>query len=423
MTTPTIRDLDTETPSSMVRIGKINDFNIQRLAINKVWDILGPSIFDYGVGSKHRCNIMGHCLKEARKASGYKMSYKTLRRWIDYFIRFGEVPAKSRRNLRSTIKGVRASGSRHFSQNDRNVLKNIMDSNPQFYLDEFQDELFKRTGKVWHTSTIWRQLHTLNYSLKVAIHKATQQDEEEVDDYHLRLLEAVSHPRQLIYVDETARSALASRRKRAWAQQGEEAIIPSFFQRDFDKRYTLIGACDYDGFVQEACLVVERESGINDPNPERGTVDTQRFEDYIEHYLVPTLGKFTLQESRSIVVMDNASIHGSPRIEDLIHQAGAILIYTAPYSPEYNPIELMFGEYKKYIQKHSLNREKTWWEIHTAALSLSVTPEMAVNFFWHCKIPQMHLCPIPDGDSDDSDSEDSYVFPFDFLADLGLKFY
>lgn len=418
--TPTVRQIQAQTPSPATRIGQINSYNIQRLAINRVWDILGPSMFDYGYRSGRRCNRMAYCLKEAQQACGYNMNYKTLMRWIDYFNKFGEVPATSKRNLRGTIRGIRASGMRSFTQADRDVLRNIMDNNPQFYLDEFQDELFKRTGKVFHTSTIWRQLQALNYSLKVAIRKASQQDQAEVDAYHYRLLEALSHPRQLIYIDETAKSANASRRKRAWSTRGEEAIIPVFFQRDFDKRYTLIGACDYDGFVQEACHIVERESSRNEANPERGTVDAERFEDYVEQYLVPNLGSYIDEAPRSIVVMDNASIHCSPRVEDLINEAGAILIYTAPYSPEFNPIELMFGEYKKYLQRHSLNRDISWMEIHIKALQSSVTPEMAVKFFWHCKVPMMHLCPVNTIESD-SDSEDEDDPILGIFSHIGLK--
>jgi hypothetical protein len=40
-----------------------------------------------------------------------------------------------------------------------------------------------------------------------------------------------------------------------------------------------------------------------------------------------------------IVVMDNLSVHKSKRVERLIEQAGATLLFLAPYSPDFNPIE------------------------------------------------------------------------------------
>lgn len=45
--------------------------------------------------------------------------------------------------------------------------------------------------------------------------------------------------------------------------------------------------------------------------------------------------------------MNNATIHGHPDIENLINSKGAILIKLPAYSPQSNPIELMFGHYKK----------------------------------------------------------------------------
>ena len=37
--------------------------------------------------------------------------------------------------------------------------------------------------------------------------------------------------------------------------------------------------------------------------------------------------------------MDNASIHTSIRVREIIENAGATLIYAAPYSLELNPIK------------------------------------------------------------------------------------
>ena len=63
--------------------------------------------------------------------------------------------------------------------------------------------------------------------------------------------------------------------------------------------------------MQEACHIVEREHSKDDPNPDHGTVDTGRFELYLEDVVVPVLGRAKLQELKSIVIMDNASIHHS----------------------------------------------------------------------------------------------------------------
>ena len=51
--------------------------------------------------------------------------------------------------------------------------------------------------------------------------------------------------------------------------------------------------------------------------------------------------------------MDNAKIHLFRELEQTIHQTGARLIFLPPYSPELNPIEVLFGQLKRWIQKHA----------------------------------------------------------------------
>jgi transposase len=157
---------------------------------------------------------------KVRDTAHYNVTYSALRLWIEYYQQYGEAPAKSRRNKRRTIGGIRATGSRNFTKEHETVLRQIIDNQPQLYLDEIQEELYKETGVVWHCSTIWRKLHTIGYSLKLAVFRAKQQSQEEVDAYHIRLLDRMNHPSQLLFLDETARGANASRRRHAWSPRG-----------------------------------------------------------------------------------------------------------------------------------------------------------------------------------------------------------
>ena len=86
---------------------------------------------------------------------------------------------------------------------------------------------------------------------------------------------------------------------------------------------------------------MEQSHGDGDTDPTRGTIDGDRFRLWVQEKLIPVLGNQRRMEPRSIVVMDNATIHGD--VEQMIREAGAKLIYSAPYSPDLNPIELMFG--------------------------------------------------------------------------------
>ena len=243
----------------------ISKLDIQKRAINATHVFMGPDFWDYKKGAGLRYNKRSELMDKVCEESCYTVTYSTLMRWIDYYQKFGEVPAQSNREKKcKTIGGLRATGCRTFTPSDLQKLKNIIDNQPQFYLDEIQLEMEIETGKYWDTSTIWRKIHTLGYSLKVAVFRAKQQDQLEVDAYDCRMLERVNHPSMVLFLDESARGANASRRRRAFSPRGVTPIVEAPMVREFDKRYTLIGACNWEGFIVPACAIVEREHGSDD---------------------------------------------------------------------------------------------------------------------------------------------------------------
>jgi transposase len=141
----------------------------------------------------------------------------------------------------------------------------------------------------------------------------------------------------------------------------------------------MIGVCDIQGFVKEACEVIHTTGHGEDV----GTINRERFELWVEEKLLPVLGDYALGESRSLVVMDNATIHHSDNIIHLIESRGAKLVYLPPYSPDLNPIELCFAQYKKANQRLSLTHD--WVLTHLKSLD-SVTAEAARNMFRHCHV-------------------------------------
>jgi transposase len=63
-----------------------------------------------------------------------------------------------------------------------------------------------------------------------------------------------------------------------------------------------------------------------------------------------------------IVIIDNASFHKSSRIRNLIEQAGCLLIYLPPYSPDLNPIEHYWYKLKTMIRKMMRNAKITLFD-------------------------------------------------------------
>ena len=58
---------------------------------------------------------------------------------------------------------------------------------------------------------------------------------------------------------------------------------------------------------------------------------------------MPILQPFSGSNPRSVVVLDNASIHHVERIQQLIDATGALIYYLPLYSPGLNPIKEVFA--------------------------------------------------------------------------------
>lgn len=65
---------------------------------------------------------------------------------------------------------------------------------------------------------------------------------------------------------------------------------------------------------------------------------------FVEEELLPRL-----PEGR-VLVLDNASIHHSISLQEAVEKAGSQLLFLPPYSPDFNPIELLWGWLKDQVR-------------------------------------------------------------------------
>ncbi len=108
-----------------------------------------------------------------------------------------------------------------------------------------------------------------------------------------------------------------------------------------------------------------------------GATDTEVFQVYVREVLGPTL------RPGDIVVMDNLSPHKHDATLALIEQAGATAAFLPAYSPDLNPIELMWSKVKQFLR----SAEARTWEALVAAIATAltrVTSQDAANWFAHC---------------------------------------
>lgn len=111
-----------------------------------------------------------------------------------------------------------------------------------------------------------------------------------------------------------------------------------------------------------------------------GAVNGALFEGFVEQVLVPEL------RPGDVVVMDNLSSHKSQRTRDLIEGAGAELRFLPPYSPDLNPIEMIFAKVKQLLRSLGCRTRDALWQAIQSVLD-AVTPGDAINCYRHCGYP------------------------------------
>lgn len=107
-----------------------------------------------------------------------------------------------------------------------------------------------------------------------------------------------------------------------------------------------------------------------------GPMDRICFEAYIKQVLIPQL------TSDSIVVMDNLPAHKSKSIAEMLSGIGATLWYLPPYSPDFNPIEMMWSKVKEILRSDKARTKQTLYDSIAKALE-KITPEDSEQFFYH----------------------------------------
>lgn len=50
-----------------------------------------------------------------------------------------------------------------------------------------------------------------------------------------------------------------------------------------------------------------------------------------------------------VLIMDNATFHKSQATDELIKKAGCEILFLPPYSPDLNPIETFWANFKKIV--------------------------------------------------------------------------
>ena len=164
-------------------------------------------------------------------------------------------------------------------------------------------------------------------------------------------------PARLVFIDETwTKTTMAP--LRGWSPQGQR----------------LPGKVPHGRWTTMTFLAALRHDRVEAPWLIDGPIDGESFRLYIDQVLIPTL------HPGDIVIMDNLGSHRSSAVRRALRAVGVKLFFLPKYSPDLNPIEMLFSKLKHGLRKAA---QRTHDAVYQAIVELlpTVHPIECANYF------------------------------------------
>ena len=167
--------------------------------------------------------------------------------------------------------------------------------------------------------------------------------------------------RRLIFLDESSvNTAMTPTHGRA--PRGER--VHDSAPRSYGEQTSIVGALSFRrGLIAVMTLT--------------GAVDTLAFDAYLLRVLAPRLRK------GDVVVLDNLNVHKASQIEEVAGARGAKVIWLAPYSPDFSPIEQCWSKIKTALRAAKARTREELERALAYAIKL-VTRSDIRGWFKHC---------------------------------------
>jgi transposase len=167
--------------------------------------------------------------------------------------------------------------------------------------------------------------------------------------------------RRFIFLDESAvNTAMTPTHGRA--PVGERVVDSA--PRNYGEQTSIVGALSFGrGLVATMTLA--------------GAVDTLAFEAYLTRVLAPRLRK------GDVVVLDNLNVHKASRVEEVAEARGARVLWLAPYSPDFSPIEQCWSKIKTFLRGAKARTGQELDKALAQAIRLVTTADIR-GWFKHC---------------------------------------
>ena len=167
--------------------------------------------------------------------------------------------------------------------------------------------------------------------------------------------------RRFIFLDESAvNTAMTPTHGRAPVGERVHDSAP----RNYGEQTSIVGALSFGrGLIAVMTLT--------------GAVDTLAFDAYLSRVLGPRLRK------GDVVVLDNLNVHKASRVEEVAAERGARVLWLAPYSPDFSPIEQCWSKIKTALRAAKARTREELEKALAQAIKLITRVDIR-GWFKHC---------------------------------------
>lgn len=291
-----------------------------------------------------------------------RCSPDTLYRWWNEYMETGKTaPVTAKQN----VCGV--------SDEHVDFLRAELVYKPTMYIREMTQSINSHFNVQYSTSQVFRALERHKLTRKVLERHAREQNPQLRNDF----LEMISDgelvsPEMLVFVDETHCTHANARRKYGWSEYGRPAW--SYCENSGGNGgVSAIAALALDGVMSVSTADI---------------VDGDVFIDVLKNDILPKMNAYP--SPRSVLVLDNASVHMKPAIIHACQLLGVVCLFLPPYSYDLNPIEKVFHLAKHWLRANYPDEnpdDPLRNRLYSALTNDSITPHIICNLFVKCCIP------------------------------------
>ena len=232
------------------------------------------------------------------------------------------------------------SKKKYFSGNRYKKLSNpvqltvlhLLLTKPDMYFWEIQKELKYMFSLDVSIASICKLLKASNFSRKKLQLVALQRDSIIRERYVLAT--SLFNLDMMVFIDESGCDRRDAIRKYGYGLRGMPVKSQKLLVRG--QRISVIAAMTVDCILDLKII--------------RGNVTGEIFLDFINTVLLQHLMTFNGYNPNSVIIMDNCSVHHVHGVVKSLHQVGTLVQFLPPYSPDYNPIELLFSKVKSIMR-------------------------------------------------------------------------